>query len=87
MSYNCLESMSELSNENWLEQRQELAKTLGVEASLIKAYLKEDGSIHIQVGKPSENNSVLTVIEEEHTAVPSDQNGGALHSDWLTGGR
>ena len=79
--------MSEFSSAKWLEQRQELADALGVEVSLIKAYVKKDGSIHIQVGKPVEPIPMITVAEEERIAVPSDQNGGAQHSDWLTGGR
>ena len=45
--------MIEVPIADWETKRQELADTLGIDASRITAYLREDGSVHIQVGEPT----------------------------------
>ena len=48
---------------DWETKRQELADTLGIDASRITAHRREDGSIHIQVGEPSAKNKQYVVYE------------------------
>ena len=53
--------MTDLPIAEWETKRQELADTLGIDVSRITAHRREDGSIHIQVGKPSEKNTHFVV--------------------------
>lgn len=60
---------------DWETKRQELADTLGIDASRIKAYRREDGSIHIQVGEPSAKNKEYAVYETSGSEAEGAQGG------------
>lgn len=54
---------------DWETKRQELAETLGIDASRITVYRREDGSIHIQVGEPTAKNKQYVVYETSGSEV------------------
>ena len=65
--------MTDLPIAEWETKRQELADTLGIDASRITAHRREDGSIHIQVGEPSEKNKQYVVYETGGSEADGEQ--------------
>ena len=54
--------MTDILNLEWEEHRAELAKTLGVDPSIITFQRNADGTLHVQVGKPSASDKHLAVV-------------------------
>ena len=67
--------MEGISTADWEVQRQELADMLGIEASKITVYRKEDGSIHVQVGEAAQNNKQISIYSTdlEQDETPSEE--------------
>lgn len=62
--------MMDIVNVNWEEQRADLAKTLGVDPSTITIQRNADGTLHVQVGKPSASNTHLAIVETKTQEAP-----------------
>ena len=67
--------MIEVPIAEWETKRQELADTLGIDASRITAHRREDGSIHIQVGEPSAENKEYVVYKRGGSEADGAQAG------------
>ena len=72
--------MSDLPFTDWVTHRQDLANTLGVDLSMITAYTKADGSMHIQVGKPCARNRQFAVAVREDDSTPDTSPGQAIET-------